>query len=576
MADINTIISLCSVKITPVHQLTFKNITEQQSYFNSKVVCEYSNCRYQDKQGIIRVAEYVDNISANYGFFENDYNGTIKRYYFWILDKNLIAKKTTELTIAIDFIQTWYFDMQLQNCIIERCHVSDDEFGKHTYPEDFELGDYIVTNKMEVGQLKGDMDYFVSFVDADGSGSLYGQVYSALCLKYFKHDNRKALTEFINKLCKDGKADSICYVFCYPHNFLADVDIEDGVTISQFPDSRHNISFDCFSEHFYNLKDSVGYKPYNKKLYTYPFNFLTIKNSNGSNVVLKFEYFSDGYNFLLQGMLAPNPTFTLTPTKYGGKDFSIADSISEQSFPLCSWINDNYSNWYAQHRNTINAQSVNAVSNYNASKLINYNNYKMGEESNNVALQQNMINSVTNAITSLGSLNILGAGIGSTNGIINAGLSYNLANKQNSNGYNNNNLLNKNNYQNTMRSLLASVKDAQVQPNTCKGDTSSNGLDVSRGTSTFFIEQTMIKKEYAQIIDMYFQMYGYQVNFYASPVHYINNRKRWNFIKTVNCVSLGDIPQQDREEINKLFNNGITFWHDDSYMYMYDIENEVL
>ena len=153
-------------------------------------------------------------------------------------------------------------------------------------------------------------------------------------------------------------------------------------------------------------------------------------------------------------------------------------------------------------------------------------------------------------------------------------LDYTQASKNASNDLSNSVLLNNTSYQNEIRSIVGSVKDAQVQPNTAKGDTSSSGLDLARDTATFFLEQTHIKPEYARIIDMYFQMFGYQVNTVKKPN--LRGRARWNYVKTVNCTTYGEIPHEDTDELNNIFNNGLTIWHKESYMYKYDVENPII
>ena len=72
-----------------------------------------------------------------------------------------------------------------------------------------------------------------------------------------------------------------------------------------------------------------------------------------------------------------------------------------------------------------------------------------------------------------------------------------------------------------------------------------------------------------------FQMYGYQVNKVGYPSYYMNTRKKWNYIKTVGCVVLGNIPLEDKREIETIYNNGITFWHGD-ITFQYDVENTIV
>ena len=149
--------------------------------------------------------------------------------------------------------------------------------------------------------------------------------------------------------------------------------------------------------------------------------------------------------------------------------------------------------------------------------------------------------------------------------LINASMSANQQNRNIENDLQNKNLLNKTTYQNEINSIMASVEDSKVQPNTSRGDTTSCGLDVARNTATFIIEQTQIKAEYARSIDMYFQMYGYKVATVKVPN--TRSRKHWNYVKTLNCRVFGNIPADDKGAIEEMFNNGLTIWHDDDFNY---------
>ena len=47
------------------------------------------------------------------------------------------------------FHDLWFvwFDITFKQCFVEREHVNDDTFGKHTVPEGLEYGEYIVNTK---------------------------------------------------------------------------------------------------------------------------------------------------------------------------------------------------------------------------------------------------------------------------------------------------------------------------------------------------------------------------------------------------------------------------------------------
>ena len=80
-----------------------------------------------------------------------------------------------------------------------------------------------------------------------------------------------------------------------------------------------------------------------------------------------------------------------------------------------------------------------------------------------------------------------------------------------------------------------------------------------------------IKSQFAQRIDEYFDMYGYQTNSLKIPN--INNRPNWNYIKTAGINLIGDIPEIDLQEIKSLFNEGFTIWHNTSTFLDYSQNN---
>jgi hypothetical protein len=568
------------VPITPTNQIDFSTISDQYNYFVSKAVHVYDKCKYQARTATIRVKGYVDTLhNCNYGFYTNSYNGTNKTFYFWIVAKNFLARETTELTIQIDDFQTWLFDFNFTTCMVERKHVTDDTFGNNTIPEDFELGDYVTYIKKPISVLQGDPCYLVGITDESAiNGAVFGKTYTGFELKYFKERDYLQLNQYIQSFAEAGKADAIAFIFTFPDALLNEnltPQLSSGDVIpSDFGYHTHNETLSWLNDLVKNFNfNGKAYTPFNNKIYCYPFNFITVKNSNGGNVVLKLELFSNtnSINFCIDSVLSQNPHITLTPQNYAGKEFAIDDSIAMQDFPLCSWNNDNYSNWYAQHVNTLSAQSANAQSSYKATKDVTGNNYANKLDNLNTNAEKGAINTTLSTLGALGGGNLLGAGSNAVGGASNTFLDFMQGNRNAQNDLSNANLMNNVNYQNSIRSIVASVKDASVQPNTCKGSTASSGLDLARGTATFFIEQTAIKPEYAKIIDMYFQMFGYQVNSVEIPS--FRTRSKWNYLKTVNCSTYGNVPHEDLNAINDMFNNGLTIWHNENYMYNYNTEN---
>mgnify|MGYP000003584765 FL=1 len=80
-----------------------------------------------------------------------------------------------------------------------------------------------------------------------------------------------------------------------------------------------------------------------------------------------------------------------------------------------------------------------------------------------------------------------------------------------------------------------------------------------------------ISSEFAQKIDRYFDLYGYQVNNVKIPNRF--SRNNWNYVKTQGCNIYGDIPEIDLQAIIQLFDNGITLWHNTKTFLDYSQDN---
>ena len=101
-------------------------------------------------------------------------------------------------------------------------------------------------------------------------------------------------------------------------------------------------------------------------------------------------------------------------------------------------------------------------------------------------------------------------------------------------------------------------KQAMLPDNASLSSSNSTLLGYNMFDKNIFTRYT-IKKEFAERLDKYFDMYGYTINELKNIN--INSRPNWNYIKTQGANILGDIPQYDLQSIKEMFDNGITFWH---------------
>lgn len=597
MANMISTIYLCNVDFTPINQRYFTSQEVKNNYFRSKVKHTFTNCKYQARSDKMIVKGYILDVSdCNYGYYVNEYQGRLQTFYFWIVGRDATARNSTELTIQLDVIQTWDGFYNLLPCMVEREHVYDDLRGLHTYPEDFEIGDYIQRG-VETTQLFND-DVVYIIAESGQTGTVIGGLYNAC--KMLLALSTTAIDTYIKSMCDSGKGDAITYIYSYPKKFLKEILDVDKLIAEHGTASLFDLSDKSYTDIRgaitktitvnNNIKDFIqngidySYTPKNNKLYTYPYNFITIMTPYGNSVVLKYELFDthNKFNFKVIGTLTQNPKFLLVPQNYNGRANDMQDSIELGGFGLCSWNNDNYANWYAQNSATIKAQSENAKQNLKTSQAIAGNNYINAQANRELSAGESAINSVAQlgGVATNPAQAIIGAGATAGNGV----LEYMRGGINANNDLANANLLNTNNYETAMRSLMASVTNASVQPNTARGDLSANGIDICTKSNDFYICHTQIKAEYAERIDKYFTMFGYKVNEIKSPQY--DTRKVFNFIKTVGCNvtdngSYATVPQQDKQMIESFFDNGIRFWRTSSIEKLsqignYDVDNSAI
>ena len=118
---------------------------------------------------------------------------------------------------------------------------------------------------------------------------------------------------------------------------------------------------------------------------------------------------------------------------------------------------------------------------------------------------------------------------------------------------------------------MAQIEAQKLLPN--KGVIGS-GNGTLLGYSLFnndIFKNYSIKYQFAERIDLYFDMYGYKTNMVKIPN--TNNRPKWNYIKTIGANIIANIPQRDLDIIKKMFDSGITLWHDSATFLDYSQNN---
>lgn len=525
--------------------LTFSSKANQRNYFigdptdpTSQGVSTkmYSDYTYLRLENAIKVDDFIENIDTNnYLVLQNN----SKFYYYFITSMDYIDEQTTKIHIELDVMQTYFFDITYNNTFIEREHVTDDIAGKHTIPERVETGEYICTEKLSLTD-SSDVNIVFQVIYDNTFPDLqyqYGGVFSGTCFLIFDITNG---IKYIKAMDRSGMRDYIVSIFMYKGNVASSTtytvtDIEYGqisfkvVNPSSIEDST---SFTIMN----SKPTKVGnYTPRNKKLLTYPYCCLMSNNNVGGTKIYKYEDFGNNYvmfnriSTICQGgstyYYPANYKFTELTPELG--DGNLNEGFSGAKFPVCSWGSDSYTNWLTQ-------QSVNE---------------RYGEQMRSSIGGALLGVGMTAAGLATGITPLTMAGISGITGGVTSALD-------------------------NVHSTMDAKEDHSVAPMELMGNANLGDLfwAYNRSEPLFYVMN--IKEEYAKIIDKYFDMFGYQVNILKTPS--IHTRRYWNYIKTRECNFTGNIPQEYMERIKKIFNAGITFWHDPSKMFDYSQANSVI
>lgn len=267
-----------------------------------------------------------------------------------------------------------------------------------------------------------------------------------------------------------------------------------------------------------NLYRIDGYQPNNNKLFTYPFNYLVVTNGQGNFATFRYEFFranADNCTFQLGGIAGLQPEVVLSPIQYKGSPlnvFNYAEQIVLNNFPQCAFNIDQYKAFLAQNSASIGVDAISTVA-------------------------SGAVSTVGNILTG----NVMGA--------VNSGL----------------------NLVQQVASKVAYHMDYAKKPTQSNGVT-TGGFDASRREKDFWFLKQSITAEYAEIIDNYFDMFGYAQNKCMTPN--MNVRPYWTYVKTIGCSLEGNLPADDASTIENIFNNGIRFWKQHSQIGNYNLDNK--
>lgn len=560
------------IELNDENQLTFANTTAQANYFLGLEKIGETDFTYQRRENAIRYPAHVDSIiQFNYVMYKND-NYSDKWFYARILNMEYINDGMTLISIEEDAFQTWQFDLGYTKCFVEREHVNDDTIGIHTVPENLETGEYDIVEKYNIPLYENTppnpaQDWAICFCTTKlplgnsaitGESFTIGGVFTSLhffALKgnpnaqvpYSKEAEAFSLIWAIEHFDSTMTSEDIKNVFMIP---ASAIDPAATSTTWTFNTDDPNVQINI---HAYPVSDSATtgpfawqqanhlsgyYYPRNKKLFSWPYSYAYFSNKVGEQLIVHWEDFPTktldagggttvtAKTISYKKAMVPSSSVSAKLYFTDYKNYTEGSTYGERLYehginfakaPVCAWTTDYYLNWLTQN-------GVNQATSIGAAAI-------------------GGIMGVAGAAIVGGpvGLAIAGAIIGTSTAVGNA---------------------------------MAAQHQASVAPDNAQGDISSGDVMYAYNKCAISMYSMTVKPEYAAIIDFYFDCYGYKVNTVKLPN--IQGRLNWNFVKTKGSAIHADIPSESCDRINRMFDNGITLWHDPATFRDYYQDNSIV
>lgn len=544
--------------------------TEQQmvTLCTTNKVYEASNCSFlRNDKAIDLDIPYGTAIQANYIAFENpDYSG---KWFFGFIDSvEYLSDSVSRIHFTIDECSTWRDYWQIKTCFTVREHVNDDTVGLHTVPENLELGEYQINSTSHIG-LNGELpidpelgetQFYVCFCVTKppepnnpvpiipSIGRDIGSVFTPLIFFAVNtangFDDANDILEWYRSKF-DNVDTAIVNMYMIPYSAV-DTSVYQTWTYQNGNTSKSIKVYGIRSSRNMLLALPITqatvmsglYTPRNKKLYTYPFCYLYLNNKGGEDVVYHWEdgfdyntgtqqnpVYTKAYRFSIALVPSTSLSAKLFPVNYKGLNETSPYygawnyGINFAKIPVCAWTNDVYTNW----------------------------------------LTQNGVNVATNLITGAGGA-LLGLATGGL-GLVAGGLA-----------------LGK-----TIADSIGEVHKAHTTPPQAAGDTNTGDVGFAYTFNNITAYQMTIRREYAEIIDGFFDRQGYKVNKLKVPNE--TGRTYWNYVQIAESESIGytktgtnviSVPSESMDTINGAYRKGVTIWHDHANIGDYSLSNTIV
>lgn len=469
------------------------------------------------RDGVISVNCVSDTLlNVNYMMFQNE-NFLSKWFFAFIKDVQYVNNNMCYVFYQIDDIQTWLFDVTVEECFVEREHTATDGIFEHVIDEGFEVVDYKELDREDLDLTADMLVIFTPDYEKYGEGGwspasdttpsvVLGNMTGVPSVGYkYRNDDMSIDTNMvqtigviISNMIEDNLYEGMVAGVCVSSKFFRNIPSSPSYRIED--DHPDELTIQVPSR--ISTVDG-NYHPKNNKLFNAPYCIYKLMTTDGQSVSLKPEMFTPDlqYNFIhVKGDISPHPSVVAVPARYAGQDEYYEKAVTFDAFPQCPFSIDGYKAWVAS-----------------------------GGLSN---LQFSTAKKLTNDL-------IMGAGVsaftGNATGMFGGGI-------------------------NAVADVFSYIKDMEIAerlPADTKGNFTSAPQQANRDAK-IIVSYMSGRKDVLKTYDDYFTMFGYKVNKIKKPSR--RNRTHYTYVKTRGCHVDGGAPADAIRRIETIYDNGIRFW----------------
>ena len=550
------------------HTLYFDSIAAQNNYFFSKAFKQFHNVSYQrERRNVITLEIPATQVYAcNYLMFKNTSYGE-KWFFAFVNSVEYVNDNVTDIYYELDVMQTWMFECTLSQCMVEREHSVTDKIFENTKPENIGYGELMCGVSQNLLSSHGLLGEYACVITSKpySSGDVPIKLYSQFCPVYGYVGRAEDMNVIVQEFVRTGWQDAVLSVTVGNKLMAQGADETHFDMPKQVP--KEDFKFVCYgvtsgvNEGEEQFKDRLpnGYKPRNKKLFGYPYNQLWVSNNQGTVNEYRYEDFKldkDGFFHMeVAASGISSPECVLYPLDYRGIAKYYDHALVLTGYPTVPWIGDTYKAYMAMNRNQIE----NAVFTQGANGLMNTISAFLGGAMtvNNAAdMLQAAKADASNAGQTVSKTTKTGLRQQAMGGIFSAigtaGTSVV-------------------DYMTTVWQVEAKLKDVSNIPPNVGGLSGAGSVTNALSRFDYSTYYMCVKPEYAEIVDKFFDMFGY--NTCTVKVPNTHSRPHWNYVKTIGCEIQGFLPQEAANIIKAVYDHGVTFWKNGDEVGNYTLDN---